>query len=474
MGLHFLTADKVTDPESAERILTKYQNREISMSLDAQSFEGTIHRTKASRGTLQIEFTWNLDQDQDISDIEHLQRYAKSRVGSMVRFKAVTDEFTGLLSGITELPEGATLERYVDSPFVLTFAFSSEDQRPLISAGFEDSGIIGVPVPDNIAEHLPLDPNLPYEPHITVCYFPKLSAEDAEKILPLAMEAAEIVGSFDVQIDGSTTFPTPQDDGTYPHVARIKSRGLTDFHDLIVEMCEHYYPGILDTTFALKNFNPHITLSYKKSPKSFSAIKALAWNVDHLTLNLGKKDKFPIPLSEGSIREGTAVEKPYFQVGETRIPVSVVTNKNSRSRIRLKDSSQTKLFEDMEGKKVMLVTKNTQQELEILEIREVGPDNFMVSYRSLATYMPRGASSKLQYIKSIAQDRGLVRIAEKLARLLDFKKKEEVEDLEDKEALGPGFEGTDEHIVTYVKAPQTQVIVKEPKFTRSLPLHERI
>jgi 2'-5' RNA ligase len=477
MGFRFLAADKVTDPASAERVLTKYKNREASMSLDSQSFEGTVLQVKASGGTLRVEFTWNRDQDQDLSDIEHTQRYAKSRVGSMVRFKVGTDEFTGLLSGLTELPEGATIERYVDSPFVLTFAFTANDQRPLISAGSEQSGIIGVPVPENVAEKLPLDENLPYEPHITVCFFPKLTKDDVEKLLPLAVEAAGIVGSFDVQIDGTTTFPTPQEDGTYPYVARIKSQGLVDFHDLFVEMCEHQYPGMVDTTFALKNYTPHLTLHYSKSATNSAPVPAMAWNVDHLTLNLGREQKFPIPLTEGSVREGS-VATPYFQLGEIQIPVHVVSNKDGDMRIRLKDSNQAAKFDDMEGEKVLLVTKNAEREIEIVEIRESGPDGFQLFYRTLVTYMPKSSAAKLRYVGAVAMDRGLLRLAAKLSNLLDFEEaaEDEAEDQEpeDKEALGPGFEGTDEHIVTYVKAPQTQVIVEEPKFTRKLPLHERI
>lgn len=467
MAIRFIVADKVTDPQSAERILTKYKNREAPMALDSQSFEGTILNVKAEGGTLRIQFTWAQDQDQGASDIEHVQRVAKSKVGGMVRFKVGTDEFVGLLSGMTDLPEGATPERYLASPFVLSFAFSAQDQKPVF-ADFSGSGIIGVPVPSNIADMLPLDPDLPYEPHITVCYFPKLSEEDVEKILPLAREAAEVVGSFDVQIIGTTTFPTPQKDGTYPRVAKIKSQGLKDFHDLMVESCEHHYPGLVDTTFALKNYTPHVTLSYEDSPTGGPTAKALAWNVDHLTLNLGKKDKFPIQLSEPTVKEGSS--GAYFQLGDVKIPVYIVDHTSGDLRIRLKDSRQMVAFDDMEGQQVKLVTDMAEQEIEILEVRESGPDGFQVFYRALVAYLPKASASRLQFVSDIASERGLLRISE---RLLKFEAKDE-EEPEDKEALGPGFEGTDERIVTYVKAPQTQVIVEEPKFTRSLPLHERI
>jgi len=468
--VRFLAADKVTDPKSAERVLTKYKNREASMALDSQSFEGTILAVKADGGTLRVQFTWAKDQDQDISDIEHVQRFAKTKIGSMVRFKVGTDEFVGLLSGMTDLPEGATFERYIDSPFVLTFAFSAQDQQPR-AADFEESGIIGVPVPDNIAEMLPLDSDLPYAPHITVCFFPKLTAKVVEKILPLAMEAAEIVGSFDVQIDGGTTFPTPQDDGTYPHVALIKSQGLTDFHDLVVELCEHHHPGLVDTTFALKNYTPHLTLSYSDDPTLSPTVKALAWNVDHLTLNVGKKEKFPIPLSEGSMKEGSTVEVPYFQRGDVKIPVRIGGAHDNSMKVRLKDPSQAGIFGDLEGEQVKLVTKKAEQDMEILELRESGPDTFQVSYRSLSVFMPKAAASKLRFVAMVARDRGCEKLAKRLRK---FKDAEDEEEPEDVEALGPGFEGTDPHIVTYVKAPQTQVIVEEPKFTRKLPLHERI
>ncbi len=477
MGFRFLSADKVTDPKSAERVLTKYRNRETTMALDSQSFDGTVLNVKASGGTLRIEFTWSHDRDQGPSEIGHIQRTAAAKIGSMVRFKVGTDEFIGLLSGMTELPKGATTERYLDSPFVMTFAFSAQDQKPII-ADFEESGIIGVPVPANIVEQLPISEDLPYDPHITVCFFPKLSPEDVEKILPIAAEAADIVGSFDVMIDGGTVFPNQQEDGTYPHVAKILSEGLKDYHDLVVEMCEHYFPGKVDTTFALKNYKPHLTLSYNHDPSPRSVPKSLAWNVDHLTLNLGKTRKFPIPLTEGSLREGGSVPKPYLQFGEIQIPIHVVGigNREGSMRLRLKEPKQARRFDELEGKTVMLVTKNADQELEINQVIGAGPDEFQLFYRPVVVYMPKSAATTLRFVSAVARDRGLTNISNRLSKFLDFdsSKSEEEEEPEDKEALGPGFEGTDEHIVTYVKSPQTQVIVEEPKFTRKLPLHERI
>lgn len=506
----FLAADKVTDPQSAERILTKYLNRETAMSLDSQSFEGTIINVKATEGTLRVQFTWSKDPNQDLSRIEHVQRVAQSKVGSMIRFRVGTDEFVGLLSGLTELPKGATPERYIDSPFVLTFAFNAQDQKPIAASADHgrdvcacgavlrscrcrgphrpdkivanrcascavfasaESGIIGVSIPTNIVEQLPMDSDLEYEPHITVCYFPKLTEEDVEKILPLAREAAEIVGSFDVQVSGSTTFPTPDDDGKYPHVARIKSQGLVDFHDLFVELCEHHHPGLVDTQFALKNYNPHVTLRYTEDPTAYSPLKALAWNVDHLTLNLGKKEKFPISLSEGSFHGGAAVEKPYFQLGDVQVPVKVTGSKGNVLQVHLKNPSQVGAFEDLEGEQLNFVTKKANQEMEIVKIQKIGTDVFRLLFRSIVVYMPKEIAAKLRFVQNIAEDRGHLTVAKKLSKL---KAVEEEEEPEDKEALGPAFPGTDSHIVTYVKAPQTQVIVEEPKFTRSLPLHERI
>lgn len=473
MKLRFLTADKITDPESASRVLTKYLNKDVLMALDSQSFEGTLLSSSTKEGTVRVKFLWVIDEDDTKSDVEHIQRYARSKIGSVVRFKVGTDEFVGILTGVTDFPKGSTFERYVNVPFVLSFAFSSEDQRPLISAAAKEkeSGIIGISVPQNIAEKLPLDPSMEYEPHITVLYFPALSVEDAETLIPIIRDVAESVGTFDVVLDGTTTFPTPQKDGTYPHVAKVKSKSLKDLHNKLLEAIEFVKPGLIDTTFTGKNFNPHVTLRYSNSSTNYSSVKSLAWKVSGLEINVGKDNKWPIPLTRRV--EADYSSQSYLQWGDVRVPVEILSLKDGDMRIRLIDSSKNLDVDDMEGHQVTLVTDKAEQEIDILETREMGPDGFQIFYRTLVTYMPKSAAHKLSRVASEARKRGQMELANKLSKFLDFSAEDESED-EDKEALGPGFEGTDSRIVTYVKAPQTQTVVKEPKFTRSLPLHERI
>jgi hypothetical protein len=190
-----------------------------------------------------------------------------------------------------------------------------------------------------------------------------------------------------------------------------------------------------------------------------------------LTLNLGKKEHFPIPLSDGSFHGGAAVSTPYFQLGDVQIPVKVMGSKGSVMQVHLKDPKQVGRFEDLEGDQLNFVTKNAEQEIEIVKLQKMGTDVFRILFRSVAAHIPRPIAAKLRYVQAIAEERGQLAIAKKLSKI---KATEEEEEPEDKEALGPAFPGTDSHIVTYVKAPQTQVIVEEPKFTRKLPLHERI
>ena len=475
MKLRFLTADKITDPESASRILTKYFNREVRMTLDSQSFEGTILSAKESDGTLRVKFLWSVDENDTESHVEHIHRYAKSKVGSAVMFRAGTDEFVGLLTGLTDIPEGATLDRYIHVPFVLSFSFSSDDQRPLISASKKESGIIGIGVPQSIVDKLPYDSSMEYAPHITVMYFPSLSVEDAEELLPLVRKVAEQIGVFEVVLDGSTTFPTPQEDGTYPHVAKVKSNSLRDLHNSLLEEIEFVRPGMIDRTFTGKNFNPHVTLRYSKEPKAYSSVPSLAWSVDGLELNVGKENKWPVPMHR-KVEAATDTEDTYLQIGDLRVPLVILSLGDGEMKVRLPDSSQAAAVDDAEGHQVKLVSSKAEQEIEVLEVRESGPDGFQIFYRTLVTYMPKSSATKLAKVASMARSRGQTGVANKLSKFLDFSEENESDedDDTDKEALGPGFEGTDSHIVTYVKAPQTQTVVKEPKFTRSLPLHERI
>lgn len=467
--LRFLRADKISDVESAERILSRYRNKEVELKLNSSSFGGNLLDAQAEEGVLYVKYTWKKDgTNRRVEEIDHMYRYIQSQIGKPVRFQVNTDAFTGILSSATELPEGATLERYADSPFVLTFAFTEQDQR--VTAGTEGS-IIGVPVPKNIADQLHMG-DLEHPPHITVAYFPDIQMKDVENILRIAEQVARNVGTMSLFLDGPETFPTPSKDNTYPLVAKVKSSELSDFHNQFVELMERFYPDLVDTTFACKNYSPHVTLSYEPEARSYVPVKSLAWTTDELYLSFrGGKKFFPIPL-RSDMR--TADESgSYLQIGGVQVPVVVLKNdKSGDLRIRVKRAVQSTLVDDMEGLQIALHTPEGVEKMEIKEVRESGPDGYQIFYRPLITYLSPREASLLRYVEAVAQERGLQNIVQRISSLLSFSEEDEGED---KEALGPGFPGTDSRIVTYVKAPQTQEHVEDPEaFPRTLPLHRRI
>lgn len=475
--LRFVGADKITDVESAERTLSKYKNKEVEMKLNHETFRANLLDAKVGGGDLYVKFTWKHDgTDSGIESMERTYRQVHNLIGKAATFQVNTDSFFGLVASATDLPGGAAVSDYADSPFVIVFAFNEKDQDPAVvpvTAKVKGSALV-VPIPTNIQEQLRLDPDLEHDPHVTVAYFPELTLKKVEMVLRCAGLAAKKTGTFSVAMDSSTTFPTPQDDGTYPHVALVKSQGLLDFHDEFIDLIERFSPGLADTTFAHKNYTPHVTLEYVSGPGVVTPVKSMAWTVDHLYLSYkGGIEFLPVPLSNQMKKADK--DDAFLQVGEARVPVTVVSNKNSELRVRLKKSSQASLIDEMEGLHAKLVTPRYETKMEIQEVRESGKDGFHIFYRPLVSYMSKSSAAKLRYVADVARDRGHLMVASKISSLLDFTSSEDEEDEdEDTEALGPGSPGVDPHIVKYVKAPQTQQIVEEPKFTRSLPLHERI
>lgn len=473
--LRFLQAEKVTDVESAARILSKYRNREVDLKFDFNTIKANLLDAEARNGILYVKFTWKTGgTDSGLRRAEHMYNYLRGKLSDIVRFKVNVDSFSGVLGSTTELPEGADFKRYTDSPFVVAFTFDSGDQNPKVAGG--SGSIVGMGVPSNIAEQLPLADDLEYEPHITVAYFPDLEKKDIPLVLKCCQMAAKKTGTISAYTDGSKTFPTPADDGTYPLVADVNSKELHKFHDELITLLERFSPGLADTTFAHKNYNPHVTLKYVTKSNVSLPVKRLAWTTDQLYLSFkGGEEFFPIPLrADMRIADGD-MDDTYLQVGEVKVPIIVVSNDNDELRLRVKNGGQATLVDDMEGLQASLVTPKSEMKMEIQETREMGPDGFQVFYRPLITYMSRDAASRLRFVSAVARDRGLSSVVNRIGKLLDFSDAgEEEDDAEDKEALGPGSPGTDPHIVTYVKAPQTQQIVEEPKFTKNMPLHERI
>lgn len=410
--LRFLRADKITDTASAARVLSKYRNKEVEFRLDSVSWKGTLLSAAEHDGELRISFTWeNNNTDSVLRDVANVIANISSKNGKSITFQVNSDEFHGILSTVTELPPSADVSDYIDAPFQIGFAFNADDQRPLIDQhailASSGGGALVVPLPANLAIALGCDPDLKYDPHITVAYFPDLCDDNFDFVVNLAKDVAQALGcsSMEYVVRGATTFPTDQGDGTYPFVALIHSDMLRRFHNTFVEKCEQLRPGVVALQFSRKNYTPHVTLKYTQDMGYAAPVKAVAWSSGVLRLTRGKERKMEISLKDHDVS--------------------------------------------------------------------------------------RYSYSKLAYVHAVAEERGLSNVAERLANFLRRREDEEEayrywyetkpknekeieDDDEDTEALGPGFEGTDSHIVTYVKSPQTEEGVEEPKFTRKMPLSERV
>ena len=463
--LSFVKKATVQDAESAARIYSQYLNRDVDLSVDFNSIPVSLLDAQADDGVLYLKFSWQAE------DIGNDYRIIRSKLGKEVRVRINSEEMVGVLGTTTEIPPGADMDTYKNSPFVLAMTFPSSK-----FASFKGS-IIGIDVPSNIRDLLPIADDLEYDPHITVAFFPNLSTEDIPLVLRAAKEAAKKVGSFSVRVTQSKTFPTPDEEGNYPHVALIESDELRFMHEEIVRVLEHYSPGLVSTDFVGKNYNPHITLKYSKNPSSYSPIKELKWSVDSMFLSYrGGDEFFPIPLSGEKRASGGGS----IQVGDVTIPVMSVNDNDNIIQINLERGKHSDLVSTCEGQQVTLSTSSYNKKIQILEVSEEGPDRFSLSYRPLVTYMSKKSRYLLIKVSNLLELRGFTALSKRVASLLDFSPEEsesegtEEEEPEDVDALGPGFPGTDPRIVTYVKAPQTTQTIDEPKFPMTLPLHERI
>jgi len=99
-------------------------------------------------------------------------RYMRAKVGSSVTFKVVGEEVTGVIDGVTEIPTGGSFSSYKDAEFSFMMIVPSKANSVDRYAAASSSAIVGIEVPTNIQNFLPLSDSLEYEPHITVAHFP--------------------------------------------------------------------------------------------------------------------------------------------------------------------------------------------------------------------------------------------------------------------------------------------------------------
>tara|TARA_R100000656_G_scaffold104176_1_gene76067 strand:- start:98646 stop:100058 length:1413 start_codon:yes stop_codon:yes gene_type:complete len=464
-------ADRILDPESAERIFTKYLNRDVHFSVSGKSWDGTLLNAIADGVNLVIEFTWARDGGySSVDDIISDYNFLKSQKGHTVEFKISTDSFRGTLAGMTEIPAGGTLEEYADSPFALSFAFTSADQSPKMAAKSR-SGVLSLQVPTNLG--LPYADDLEYAPHVTLCYMPELSEEDYDSVRNKLRDFLKKFRSFDAMTDGSQVFLNPSDEGKYPWVANIRTPH--DYlHTEIVAFLEFKFPGLVDTKFAYDQYKPHTTLDYVDGPGEKKVCPSVAWTVDHIMVCRGDEQMTPLYLGDMPKRMA-AGKQSYMQIGNSRADIEVVEEHSGRLIFNLLSPKYEDLVLDARGA-IKLAIDGKEMKVNVLGVETHG-SALMMQYQVLAQYVPASLLSRLRYVRAVAEDRGL-EVADRITKLLPDAEDEddagEMDEAEDKEGLGPLFPGTDPHIVTYVKAPQTYETIEGPEFPKGLPLHKRI
>jgi len=444
------------------------------MSFGGQSFIGMLVSTAYQRNKLRVTFVFKEEKEAAQARNEHVYRYMRAKVGSSVTFKVVGEEVTGVIDGVTEIQTGGSFSRYKNAEFSFMMIVPSKTKEMRIDryAASAPSAIVGVEVPTNIQSFLPLSDSLEYEPHITVAHFPSITKEEGKEVEGLIEKAAGRVGSFDVRLERSFTFPNQQKDGTYPWVALAESQGLMDFHDTLLDLLEYHLPGLASTEFIHKNFNPHVTLEYVKTPVQGLPITPVIWTVGHVTLNA---EEPPVKIELHRHRK-TASVSPHLQIGDVTIPVKVKSDKNNHLKVRIRDTRREGMLEGLENDEITFATQNSERLLSVIETKNLGRGIFDIYYRVTSQKFPSTSKKKLSYVRKESESRGALEASNRIAKLLDFSEQEEKEEPEDVDAFGPGSPGTFSDIATYSKSVQSEGLVdpEAKTFQKAQDLVDRI
>jgi len=463
--LHFKAAERLSEAPTAAGIMSAYKGQAVNMRIDSQNFVALLVDVDAKGTKLKVTFSFKDRLDSTHASNEHIYHYTKTREGKEVTFGVLGADVEGTLEGFTTIPPGGMFYNYRNSEFSLLL-----NVLPDVKTAGSNSAIVGIEVPVNIQTILPFDEGLEYAPHITVAHFSSITKEEAKEVETLIRRAADRVGSFSVRVDRAITFPTEQDDGTYPWVALINSPMLLEFHDILLDLLEFHLPGLASMEFTHENFNPHTTLAYVQKPRQHVPVTPVAWTVDFVTLN-ASDPPVEVPLHRN--RKLASFKGPYLQVGEERILIKKIkSDKNNHLKVKLRDTSQQEVLASLKDNEAQFVTKNSSRRLSVIKVRDIGNSTFDVYYRVTAQNFPDTIRKKLAKVSKELENRGELEIAKKVEKLLPEDTEQEDND---KEGFGPGSPGTFPQIVTYLKAPANtrDLDPNNPKFPKALDLVDR-
>lgn len=445
------------DAVSIMRALNRYNGSDIEISINSKPFSVTFMRSSATGNTeqdeLQVEYVWKVPNTKVLSQTYDMLRKSINN-DSLVRIGTV--EFRAQIMDTTTFPTGTDLDEMLSSKFAISFSKIHSATQIKESAAKKRSGYIFLQVPDNINSLFPLASDKPR--HITISYLEDIDKDTEEKVKATITTVATRFSGFVVKTSGMEIFG-PDNKG-YAYVTRVECPTLVRFKEELDTLLYEIDPALVSTKYP--DYRPHITLMHdKKKDLGLLAAKPMAWTAtcvyfdieDEIVLEqkFSLTDRGNTVTPNLEIKDAKELKQAGYYLAEELDKLDYPTSANVlRTIVGTIDSS------------CAVTAKLRLTALEI-EDKDLSSRCLRIANELDTSLDTRIRNALEPYVAPEKLDVAMNAVIESL----DSEGSET-------EALGPGSPGTDPHIVTYVKAPQTMDVPSgASSFSKNLEFSKR-
>jgi len=483
------TTSREANVMNVGKVLNKYNGSDVELRIGQKSSPITFISSSATgnntNDSLTIEFIYNVKNGKDL---EQLYKYIRSLITREVEVRIGTTPFYALLDDTYRVPDGVSFDDLLESKFYLTFKNvraekalkAAEVKKEEKEEAKKESKTtwLQVAIPSNIWDSIKGKIKKPVkDPHITVIHLNRiLEEEELAKVKECITSICKNFGPILVKTSKVTCFGEGKDKIC---VLLLNSSKLLQLNECVEKEIDLICPDLVSKDFS---YNPHITLSYSKQ-KVQPFIPQTAWEVGCIEM-LESEDKgiacFPLQKFRNDDKEkGTLCEESNaaIQLLKLNSPPQLI-QEHTASSIGYSLSSDLEVLGYKEASKVVKEVARSVSNNPIAKLRTIAgilyeSGDVDKAKRCIAAVdkieIPiddKIRDALMPYVEPVKLDAAINAVIEALG---DGNRKEEVD------ALGPWMPGTDSHIVTQVKSPQTQDVPrKAPIFSKSLEFAKRI
>lgn len=442
------------DAVSIMKALNRYNGSDTEMRIEGKPFSITFLRSSATgtevQDELQVEFVWGVP-NKDV--LKSAYNTLRSAINSDVRVNIGTVEFRAKVSDTTKFPPNTDLEEMLNAKFAISF--NNVHGSLEVKAASKNTGFVFLKVPTNIAAKLA--PESKDDLHLTITHLEGLNKDKIEKISKILEVVASNFSGFTVKINGSRMLGSS-------FVATVDCPMLSKFKDMLDENLAEIDPDMVSMKYP--EYIPHVTVcdDCEDAP---SIIKPIAWNAMGVCFDVGGELVLeqPFTLAKNEIASLEICEKKHFEGQDLRQAGYLLANELDKLEYGTSANALRTIVATIDSttsvtRKIRLACKNIKDEVLVNRCIHVA--------EQLENSLDTRIQTALEpYVSPEKMDVALNAV-------LDVLNNDNDNEGGEVDGMGPLVPGTDAHIVTYTKAPQTIDIPSgAPKAPLSLEFSKR-